>query len=85
MEDQQAAGGTSAESSVEPSGVPSVEPSSVEPKKISLAEAMKRKLEQKKQAQTGAKGGTDHYSTSTKKMKSQINKKPNNQKKRTGV
>ncbi|RUS45183.1 hypothetical protein [Cohnella sp. AR92] len=58
---------------------------SAEPKKISLAEAMKRKLEQKKQAQYGAKGSTDHYSTATKKMTSQIKKKPNNQKKRTGV
>ncbi|MBB6635209.1 hypothetical protein [Cohnella thailandensis] len=59
--------------------------SSAEPKKIGLAEAMKRKLEQKKQAQSAAKGGTDHYSTATKKMTSQIKKKPNNQKKRTGV
>jgi len=55
-----------------------------EPKKISLAEAMKRKLEQKQQ-QAQAKGGRDHYSTETKKLQSQINKKPNNQKKRTGV
>jgi hypothetical protein len=56
-----------------------------EPKKVSLAEAMKRKLEQKKQAQTDGKGQQDHYSTETKKMQSQIKKKPNNQKKRTGV
>ncbi|CAM4045091.1 hypothetical protein COLU111180_20685 [Cohnella lubricantis] len=56
-----------------------------QPQRISLADAMKRKLEQKKQAQAQAKGGKDHFSTETKKMKSQINKKPNNQKKRTGV
>ncbi|MBB6734264.1 hypothetical protein [Cohnella zeiphila] len=56
-----------------------------EPKKISLGEAMKRKLEQKKQQQAQAKGGRDHFSTETKKLQSQINKKPNNQKKRTGV
>ncbi|MBB6673689.1 hypothetical protein [Cohnella nanjingensis] len=56
-----------------------------EPKKISLAEAMKLKLAQKKQAQAGGKGNQDHYSTDTKKMQNQINKKPNNQKRRTGV
>ncbi|MBW5448038.1 hypothetical protein GE107_18435 [Cohnella sp. CFH 77786] len=55
------------------------------PKKISLAEAMKRKLEQKKQASSPAKARQDHFSTETKRMKSQIKKKPNNQKKRTGV
>jgi hypothetical protein len=58
---------------------------STEPKKVSLAEAMKRKLEQKKQAEAQDKGQQDHYSTETKKMQSQIRKKPNNQKKRTGV
>lgn len=63
---------------------PSAEAGS-QPQRISLAEAMKRKLEQKKQAQAQAKGSQDHFSTDTKKMKSQINKKPNNQKKRTGV
>jgi len=57
-----------------------------EPKKISLAEAMKRKLEQKRQQQGQAEGGSrDHYSSETKKLQSQIKKKPNNQKKRTGV
>jgi hypothetical protein len=54
-----------------------------QPKKISLGDAMKRMLEQKKQAGSPSKG--DHYTTETKKMKSQIKKKPNNQKKRTGV
>lgn len=56
-----------------------------EPRKISLAEAMKRKLEQKKQAASASKAQQDHFSTETKKMRSQIKKKPNNQKKRTGV
>lgn len=56
-----------------------------EPKKVSLGDAMKRMLEKKKQAQREAKGGQGHYSTDTKKLTSQINKKPNNQKKRTGV
>jgi hypothetical protein len=58
---------------------------STEPKKVSLAEAMKRKLEQKKQAQSQGKGQQDHHSTETKKLQNQINKKPNNQKRRTGV
>jgi hypothetical protein len=55
------------------------------PKK-SLAEAAKRMLEQKKQAQAGgAKGQGLHQSTEAKKMKSQMTKKINNQKRRTGV
>ncbi|TJY42283.1 hypothetical protein E5161_09795 [Cohnella pontilimi] len=58
---------------------------SEEPKKISLAEAMKQKLQQKKQAHSQDQGKQDHFSTETKKMKSQIKKRPNNQKKRTGV
>ena len=56
-----------------------------EQKKISLGDAMKRMLEQKKQAQRQGKDRQDHYSTDVKAMKSQIKKKPNNQKKRTGV
>ncbi|WP_027085749.1 hypothetical protein [Cohnella panacarvi] len=56
-----------------------------EPKKVSLGDAMKRMLEQKKQAQQQGKSRQDHYSTGVKAMKSQIKKKPNNQKKRTGV
>lgn len=63
---------------------PSAEPAG-EPKKISLGDAMKRMLEQKKRAQGQFKDNGNHFSTDTKKMKSQINKKPNNQKKRTGV
>mgnify|MGYP001157852841 FL=1 len=55
------------------------------PKKISLAEAMKRKLEEKKQAQSQNKKQQSHLNTGVQKMTSQIKKKPNNQKKRTGV
>ncbi|MCC3375294.1 hypothetical protein [Cohnella sp. REN36] len=69
----------------EQSGTNRTDAAAEEPKKISLAEAMKMKLAAKKQAQAGGKGSQDHYSTDTKKMKSQINKKPNNQKRRTGV
>ncbi|KIL37323.1 hypothetical protein SD71_01140 [Cohnella kolymensis] len=54
-------------------------------KKVSLADAMKAMLEKKKQAQKQGGARQDHFSTDTKKMKSQIKKKPNNQKKRTGV
>ncbi|TVY02991.1 hypothetical protein [Cohnella terricola] len=54
-----------------------------QPKKLSQADAIKRILEKKKQARQGAgKGG---YSTDTKKMKTQIHKVQNNQKRRTGV
>jgi len=55
-----------------------------QPKKLSQADAIKRILEKKKQArQQGAgKGG---FSTETKKMKTQIHKVQNNQKRRTGV
>jgi hypothetical protein len=57
-----------------------------ETKKISLAEMVKRKLEMNK-AGIGAQGGrpAGHQPTGTKKMKSQMTKKVNNQKKRTGV
>jgi hypothetical protein len=58
---------------------------SIEPKKISLAEAMKRKLAEKKQAQSQDKNQHSHVNTGVQKMTSQIKKKPNNQKKRTGV
>ncbi|MGM0846160.1 MAG: hypothetical protein ACQEUT_14375 [Bacillota bacterium] len=56
--------------------------SSTEKKKISLAEAMKEKLAQKKQ-QSGA--APNKLVKSTQPLKSQLTKKPNNQKKRTGV
>ncbi|MNI07768.1 hypothetical protein D3C73_607820 [compost metagenome] len=53
-----------------------------EPRKIDLAEAMRQKLQQKKQ-QTGNKQGING-SHQTKMLKSQNNKKPNNQRRRTG-
>jgi len=56
-----------------------------EQKKISLAEAMKQRLAQKKQAASQGGGQQSGFSTDVKQMRSQIKKKPNNQKKRTGV
>jgi hypothetical protein len=53
-------------------------------KKLSQAEAIKRILERKKQGRQGA-GGKGGFSTETKKMKTQIHKVQNNQKRRTGV
>lgn len=55
-----------------------------ERKKISLQEAIKQKLAQKKLEQSGTKHAASHMKT-TQKMKSQQTKKPNNQRKRTGV
>ncbi|RKN75788.1 hypothetical protein [Paenibacillus ginsengarvi] len=64
---------------------PNAEPNG-EVRKITLAEAMKRKLEQKKQASAKTKDlQNGHHTTDVKQMKTQINKKPNNQKRRTGV
>ncbi|WP_199618229.1 hypothetical protein [Paenibacillus alkalitolerans] len=54
-------------------------------KKISLAEAVKQKLAQKKEEQLAAKKQQKHAPSPNQQMKSQITKKPNNQKKRTGV
>lgn len=62
---------------------PNQEEQTGEPKKVSLQEAIKRKLEQKKQEQNGTKSGFDP-SGSAKKLTSQNNKKPNNQRRRTG-
>ncbi|AJY74386.1 hypothetical protein [Paenibacillus beijingensis] len=56
-----------------------------EPRKVSLAEAVKRKLEQKKQQQAVGRNSVGHHDTGTKAMKSQMTKKPNNQRKRMGV
>ena len=56
-----------------------------EVKKVSLAEAAKQLLAQKKQAQSGGKNQSKHMNTDVQKMKSQITKKPNNQSRRTGV
>lgn len=55
-----------------------------ESKKMTLQEAMQQKLAAKKQGNTnGSKNA--HFSTETKGMKSQLTKKPNNQRKRMGV
>ncbi|TFE23318.1 hypothetical protein [Cohnella luojiensis] len=56
-----------------------------EPKKLSQAEAIKRILEKKKQAQQQANGQQGNNSSGPKKMKTQIHKVQNNQKRRTGV
>ncbi|MBP2002449.1 hypothetical protein J2Z69_003522 [Paenibacillus shirakamiensis] len=54
-----------------------------EPKKIDLAEAMRLKLQQKKQNQATGKVGGEATHT-TKALRSQNHKKPNNQRRRTG-
>ncbi len=54
-------------------------------KKLSQAEAIKRILERKKQGRQPGASGKDGFSTATKKMKTQIHKVQNNQKRRTGV
>lgn len=64
---------------------PSASADKPEQKKISLAEAMKQRLAQKKQASAQGGGQQSGFSTDVKQMRSQIKKKPNNQKKRTGV
>jgi hypothetical protein len=51
--------------------------------KINLAEAIRQKLEQKKQHASGKPGST-FQAGSAKPLKSQNNKKPNNQRRRTG-
>ncbi|WCN37933.1 hypothetical protein [Aneurinibacillus uraniidurans] len=58
--------------------------SATEKKKISLQDAIKQKLASKKQAQQTAQNGQQRASGS-QKMKSQQTKKPNNQRRRTGV
>jgi len=56
-----------------------------EAKKPSQADAIKRILEKKKQAQRLANGQQGNPSSGPKKMKTQIHKVQNNQKRRTGV
>ncbi len=63
----------------------SVDAAAEEPKKSSQAEAIKRILEKKKQAQRQANGQQNTHSTGGKQMKTQIHKVQNNQKRRTGV
>lgn len=55
-----------------------------EKKKISLAEAMKQKLAQKQQQADNSKF-ENGIVKKTKPLQSQLTKKPNNQRKRTGV
>lgn len=55
-----------------------------EQKKMTLQEAMQQKLAAKKQVNTKRNNNTS-FSTATKGMKSQLTKKPNNQRKRMGV
>ena len=52
-------------------------------KKLSLQELMKQQLTAKKQEKN--KNHKGNYSTATKSLTSQLTKKPNNQRKRTGV
>lgn len=52
---------------------------------VSLADAIKQKLAEKKEAQAAANKQQKHAPSPNQQMKSQINKKPNNQKRRTGV
>lgn len=55
-----------------------------EPRKISLQDAIRQKLAQKKeQAKNGNQTGA-YFEGGTKPLKSQNNKKPNNQRRRTG-
>ena len=56
---------------------------STTPKKVSLQELMQQKLATKKQANGG--NNNANHSTATKSLKNQLTKKPNNQKRRTGV
>ncbi|MDX8289788.1 MULTISPECIES: hypothetical protein [Metabacillus] len=53
-------------------------------KKMTLQEAIKQKLESKKQAQANGQAGAKG-SNQTKSMKSQVSKKTNNQRRRMGV
>lgn len=66
-------------------GASNVEGETIEPKKISLADAMKKKLAEKKLAQSNQNQKQKHELSGNQSMKSQLTKKPNNQKKRTGV
>ncbi|WP_054956894.1 hypothetical protein [Paenibacillus dakarensis] len=52
-------------------------------RKVNLADAIRQKLEQKKQQNSSTNPGS-FQPNATKKMKSQNNKKPNNQRRRTG-
>jgi len=55
-----------------------------ESRKVNLADAIRQKLEQKKQQNSSANKPGQFQAGSAQKMKSQNNKKPNNQRRRTG-
>lgn len=55
-----------------------------EPKKISLQDAIRQKLAQKKQQANSGNQSSAYFEGGPKAMKSQNNKKPNNQRRRTG-
>jgi hypothetical protein len=55
-----------------------------EPKKVSLADAIKNKLAQKKQEQADEKAKAQLRGGNSAVMRNQNNKKPNNQRRRTG-
>lgn len=52
---------------------------------MSLAAAAKLKLQQKKQTQAVGKQGQSGAQGGAKELRSQLNKKPNNQRRRMGV
>ena len=54
-----------------------------EPKKVNLAEAIRKQLEQKKKAQAENKGNANHRA-GNETGRSQMTKKVNNQRRRTG-
>ncbi|UJF35944.1 hypothetical protein [Paenibacillus hexagrammi] len=60
------------------------QPDQAGPKKVSLAEAMKQKLAQKKAEQAAQKGNQKHTAANGQAVKSQMTKKVNNQRRRTG-
>lgn len=59
-------------------------PENNESRKVNLADAIRQKLEQKKQQNASANKPGQFQAGSAQKMKSQNNKKPNNQRRRTG-
>jgi hypothetical protein len=56
-----------------------------EKKKISLQEAIKQQLANKKNNGENGKAGSKQSTSSSPKMKSQHTKKPNNQRRKTGA
>ncbi|GAB6927241.1 hypothetical protein JCM10914A_12240 [Paenibacillus sp. JCM 10914] len=59
-------------------------PENNESRKVNLADAIRQKLEQKKQQHSSNGKPGQFQPGSTQKMQSQNNKKPNNQRRRTG-